>query len=83
MIEIKICIGSSCFLKKSPEIVEFIKNKIEKESLEDKIILSGSFCAGKCNRDGVTISVDDKTYPGVTLMNIEKFWMDVVSPKLK
>ena len=50
MIEIKVCIGSSCFLKKAPEIVEFLSKKIESENLSDKILLSGSFCAGKCNR---------------------------------
>lgn len=83
MIEIKVCIGSSCFLKNSPEIVEFLKNKVEKESLDDQIILSGSFCAGKCNRNGVTIIVDDCVYPGITPMTIEKFWEEVIAPKLK
>ena len=72
MVEVKVCVGSSCFLKHAPDIVEYINKKIETEDLWDKIILSGSFCAGKCNRIGVTIFVDE----------IEKFWNEKIVPYL-
>lgn len=82
MVEVKVCVGSSCFLKHAPDIVEYINKKIETEDLWDKIILSGSFCAGKCNRIGVTIFVNDQVYTGVTVYEIEKFWNEKIVPYL-
>ena len=82
MVEVKVCVGSSCFLKHAPDIVEYINKKIETEVLWDKIILSGSFCAGKCNRIGVTIFVNDQVYTGVTVDEIEKFWNEKIVPYL-
>lgn len=83
MVEIKICIGSSCFLKNSQGIVEFFQNKIAQEGLEQKVSLSGSFCAGKCNRIGVTIHINDVVYTGITLESINEFWNKNVIPLLK
>lgn len=82
MVEVKVCVGSSCFLKHAPDIVEYINKKIETEDLWVKIILSGSFCAGKCNRIGVTIFVNDQVYTGVTVDEIEKFWNEKIVPYL-
>ncbi len=82
MVEGQVCGGSSCFLKHAPDIVEYINKKIETEDLWDKIILSGSFCAGKCNRIGVTIFVNDQVYTGVTVDEIEKFWNEKIVPYL-
>ena len=82
MVEVKVCVGSSCFLKHAPDIVEYINKKIETEDLWDKIILSGSFCAGKCNRIGVTIFVNDQVYTRVTVDEIEKLWNEKIVPYL-
>ena len=82
MIDIKVCIGSSCFLKNSSAIVEYLKNRIEKENLSDKIILSGSFCAGKCNRVGVTIFVNNEIYTGITAESIAQFFDYKIKPLL-
>ena len=56
MIFIEVCVGSSCHIKGAPRIVELLQEKIEKNKLEDEIILTGAFCAGRCNRIGVTVS---------------------------
>ena len=63
---IQICVGSSCHLKGSHELVGLFQNEIEKRSLASKVTLAGCFCTGKCNREGVTIIVDDVIYTGVT-----------------
>ena len=65
-IVVQICVGSSCHLKGTAEIVEKINRLVEERHLGNDVILSGSFCAGKCNRDGVTIQVDDDIFTGVT-----------------
>ncbi len=87
MIFVSICIGSSCHLKGSEQLVELFQNKIKEEKLDDDIVLSGSFCLGKCNRVGVTVSVGDgineEIIPGVTPEGFNSFWSETIIPKLK
>ena len=75
---IQICVGSSCHLKGSSEIVELLKKAVEDYHLEDEVTLAGSFCSGKCNRVGVTVQVDDDIYTGVTRENFKEFFNDNV-----
>ena len=79
---IQICVGSSCHLKGSPEIVELLQNAVEQNHLEDEITLAGSFCIGKCNRVGVTIQVDDDIHTGITKENFKEFFQENVLSKI-
>lgn len=81
-MDIKICVGSSCHLRGSQEIVELFQRAVEEYSLGDKVSLMGSFCAEKCNRVGVTIQVDDEVITGVTPENFNEFLKDKVIAKL-
>jgi len=79
---IQVCVGSSCHLKGSPEIVELLQESIEKENIGDSVTLVGSFCIGKCNRVGVTIQVDDEIHTGITRENFKEFFKEQVLKKL-
>ena len=78
---IQVCVGSSCHLKGSPEIVELLQKAVEQNHLEDEITLVGSFCIGKCNRVGVTIQVDDDVHTGITKENFKEFFQENVLNK--
>lgn len=80
---IQVCIGSSCHLKGSPEIVELLQNAIAEHHLEDEITLAGSFCIGKCNRVGVTVQVDDDIHVGITRENFKEFLNEHILSKLE
>ena len=80
---IQVCVGSSCHLKDSPEIVELLQKAVEEYHLEDEVTLAGSFCIGKCNRIGVTIQVDDDIHVGVTKENFKEFIQENVLNKLE
>lgn len=56
---IQICVGSSCHLKNSREIIELFRYAIDEYKLEDDVTLAGSFCIGKCSGEGVTVQFDD------------------------
>ena len=71
---IKICVGSSCHLKGSSEIVRLLTEEIKSRSLEDEITLAGSFCLGKCNRSGVTVQLDEEIHAGITPENFKEFF---------
>ena len=78
MLFIQICVGSSCHLKGSADIVELFERSIEEHHLEDEIVLSGSFCIGKCNRVGVTVQINDDIHVGVTKENFKEFFNEHV-----
>ena len=80
---IQVCVGSSCHLKGSMDIVGLLKKAIEDNHLEIDVTLAGSFCTGRCNRNGVTITVDDDVYPGVTKEGFRDFFQEKVLAKLK
>ena len=75
---IQICVGSSCHLKGSEKLVELFQKAISDNKLDGDITLAGSFCTGKCNREGVTITVDDNIYTGITPENFSAFFNDKV-----
>lgn len=75
---IQICVGSSCHLKGSADVVELFKNAIQEHKLESEITLAGSFCIGKCNRAGVTVQIDDDVHTGVTRENFKEFFAENV-----
>lgn len=75
---IQVCVGSSCCLKGSYEIVEFLQKAVADNHLDADVTLAGSFCSGRCNRVGVTIFVDDDVYTGVTPDTISAFFDEKV-----
>lgn len=79
---IQICVGSSCHLKGSEQIVEQLQKAVADHNLEREITLAGSFCVGKCNREGVTIQVDDDVYTGVTPATFDIFFKEKVLDKI-
>ena len=80
---IQICVGSSCHIKGSAEIVERLQNAIAEHHLENEITLAGSFCSGKCNREGVTIHVDEEVHTGISIINFEEFFREKILAVLK
>ena len=79
---IQICVGSSCHLKGSEEIIALLQNAVAEHHLECDVTLAGSFCTGQCNRVGVTLQVDDDVYPGITRENFNEFFNDKVLKRL-
>lgn len=83
MIFVEVCVGSSCHIKGAPEIVELLQKYIEDGHLEDEIVLSGSFCSGRCNRVGVTVTVGDTVYTGITKESFREFWNEKILPAVE
>ena len=74
MVFIQVCVGSSCHIKGSADLVGLLEKAVEEYHLDDEVVLSGSFCIGKCNRVGVTIQVNDEIHVGVTTENFREFF---------
>ena len=80
---VQVCVGSSCHIKGSPEIVQLLQNAVEEYHLEKEITLTGSFCIGKCNRIGVTVQIDDDIHTGITKENFNEFFIENVLNKIQ
>jgi len=80
---IQICVGSSCHIKGSAEIVQLLQDAVAEHHLENEVTLAGSFCIGKCNRIGVTVQVDDEVHTGVTKEGFKEFFQEHVLAKLR
>ncbi len=72
-MEITVCIGSSCHLKGSRDVIKILERLISLNHLDDKITLKGSFCMGECSKNGVCICIDDERF-NVTPLEVESFF---------
>jgi hypothetical protein len=57
-MNIKVCVGSSCHLKGSYEVIQALKDILKKYDVEDLVELQASFCLGHCAK-GVNVKTDD------------------------
>jgi len=79
MTEVKICIGTSCHLKGSYNILMSFMNLIEKENLHDQIALASAFCMNNC-QNGVCVTVDGQLY-SVRPEEADSFFHEHIAPK--
>lgn len=80
MLKITVCIGSSCHIKGSRQVVEALQNLIAENDLGEKVELGGTFCMGKCQQ-GVCVTVGD-TFHSVTPDNVAEFFKNEVLAKV-
>ena len=83
MLVVQICVGSSCHLKGSQQIVELMQKAVEEYNLDGEVVLVGSFCVGKCNREGVTVQVDDDVHVGITPQNFKEFFTNNILNRIE
>ena len=80
MLKITVCIGSSCHIKGSRQVVEQLQYLIAENDLGDKVELGGTFCMGKCQQ-GVCVTVND-SFHSVTPESVEEFFAKEVLAKV-
>ena len=80
MLKITVCIGSSCHIKGSRQVVEQLQYLIAENKLGDKVELGGTFCMGKCQQ-GVCVTVND-TFHSVTPDSVTEFFNNEVLAKV-
>ena len=94
---IKVCVGSSCHLKGSYEVIEAFKEVLKKYDVEDVIELQASFCLGHCalgvtvggegsepseSRPPVEEPADGRILHSVNAGNVEELFAKEIYPKL-
>ena len=79
-MKVTVCIGSSCHVKGSRQVVEQLQYLINENILGDKVDLGGTFCMGKCQQ-GVCVTVDGEFY-SVTPDTTEEFFQNNIKAKV-
>ena len=79
-MKVTVCIGSSCHIKGSRQVVEELQYLIAQNGLKDKVELSGTFCMGKC-QEGVCVTVDNAFF-SVTPETVKDFFATEVIAKV-
>lgn len=77
-----VCVGSSCHLKGSYDVIQLMKSTIEARQLQDKVEFKAAFCLGKCTEKGITIKVDDEIITGLTIENFDEMFTKYILAKL-
>ena len=80
MLKITVCIGSSCHIKGSRQVVERLQELIAQNNLGDKVDLGGTFCMGQCQQ-GVCVTVNDE-FHSVSPETVEEFFANEVLAKV-
>ncbi len=80
MLKITVCIGSSCHIKGSRQVVEKLQQLIAQHNVADKIELCGTFCMGNCQQ-GVCVTVGE-AFHSVTPDSVEEFFEKDVLTKV-
>ena len=78
-MKVTVCIGSSCHIKGSRQVVERLQHLIAQEKLGDRVELGGTFCMGKC-QEGVCVTVDDRFY-SVSPDTVDGFFENEIKAK--
>lgn len=60
-MNITVCIGSSCHIKGSRQVVEQLQQLILKNNLGNYVELGATFCMGTCQQ-GVCVTIDDRFF---------------------
>lgn len=80
-MKVIICIGSSCHLKGSRQIVERLQALVQEKGPEDKVELGGTFCMGDCV-NGVNVTVDGVKH-SVSPETVDEFFEKEVLAKVQ
>lgn len=81
MKTVTVCVGSSCHLKGSYQVVQSYQKLIKQEHLEDKLTLKASFCQGQC-KGGIAVTFEGEYLPDVSITNCEQVFRERIMPEL-
>jgi NADH:ubiquinone oxidoreductase subunit E len=82
LVSIKVCVGSSCYLKGAHKVVECLQDAICKAGIAEQVELSCVFCLGHC-QNGPNIQINDELISGVTPQRAKELIEEVILPQVR
>ncbi len=81
MVVVEICVGSSCYVKGSNQVVQIVKEMINKNNWQDLVEIKGAFCMQMCT-DGLGVKINGKPIDKLGLHNAEEVIKEIISKEL-
>lgn len=82
MVEVRVCVGSSCHMKGSYQVIKTFQELISKNDLKNDVALKASFCMGHC-LEGISVMVDDQPVRNVGFQNAQEVFYKEIYPKAR
>lgn len=70
---ITVCVGSSCHLKGSYQVIQELQRLIKTHHLEEQVQVKASFCMGNCMQ-GIPLEIDGKRFYHVHATMIQELF---------
>lgn len=82
MVNVTVCVGSSCHIKGARDVIMRFNEMIKEHDLEDKVELKGSFCMERCG-EGFNWQIDDDLFTSSSVEDaVRTFKERVIEPIL-
>ena len=69
VIEIVICLGSSCFARGNKKTLNIIQQYLKDHQLEDQVNFKGNHCFGNCH-NGPVLKINGRIYERINEMDM-------------
>ncbi len=79
MVEVSVCVGSSCHMKGSYQVIKTFTELIKQNHFENIVTLKASFCMGKC-LEGIACTVNGEILTKVGFANAEQVFYEHIYP---
>ncbi len=79
-MEPSVCIGSSCHIRGSYNVIQTFQQLIEENGLHDRVFIKHQFCMKNCH-GGVSVAIDGEVC-GISPETARQFFNKTVMPKL-
>lgn len=81
-VDVAVCVGTSCYLKGSYNLLQGLLKLIKEHKLEDKVSVGATFCLERCSQ-GPNIRINDEVISGVNDENLERIFEEEILSKVK
>ncbi len=80
---ISVCVGTNCYLKGSYDVLQDLIGLAREHGVEDRVEFKGTFCLENCS-NGPSIKVSDDLHKyGIQKEETQKFFNNVILPRVK
>ena len=76
-MNITVCVGTSCYLRGSYDVIRVLTELIEEHRLADRVKLEATFCLEQCDR-GPSVVIDGQLLERVTVECVPKIFEEMV-----
>ena len=79
-VPVKVCVGTSCFLKGSQTLLKSLLAEVEKKGLGEAVEIKGSFCFEQCDK-GPSVQIGERRIEHCTLEEARQAVRDELSAR--